>query len=269
MNIPSATPDRLAQIIHRKKDEVEALLPRENEFKKKALEREHFRGFAATLRAPEEEPGLRLIAEVKQASPSAGVISDNFDPVGMANFYETGGAHAISVLTDQAFFRGSLDDLIAVRNAVELPVLRKDFTIHPAQIFEAVAAGADAILLIVAALSDDDLSRLLDVAFLCGVDALVEVHNMSELDRALDTEATLIGINNRNLSTFEVDLATTDLLAEQVPDDYTLISESGIWSATDAQRVLAAGVDGILVGESLMRAPDPSAKIGELLGRLY
>ncbi|MEZ5303799.1 MAG: indole-3-glycerol phosphate synthase TrpC [Verrucomicrobiales bacterium] len=253
--------DKLQEIIAHKRTEIAPLLPRAEEFRRAAAARDDFRSLYAAL-APGEE-SLAVIAEVKRASPSAGVIAADFDPVAVAKRYDEAGAAAISVLTDEKFFQGSLEYLVRVRAEVGCPVLRKDFIVHEAQIWEAAAAGADAILLIVAALGQDELVRLLDTATACGLDSLVEVHDLAELDRALETDARIIGINNRNLKTFAVDLATTQALTEEVGDGIALISESGIKTAEDAAKVFNWGADAILVGESLMRAPDPGALLGE------
>jgi len=255
--------DRLQQILDVKRTEIARILPRIEHLRAAALQRNDFRGFAAAIdRGPD---ALGLIAEVKKASPSAGTIVEEFDPVLIAKAYESAGAHAISVLTDEQFFQGSLAYLTRVRSEVSLPVLRKDFILHDVQIFEATCAGADAILLIVAALTDAELVALQRTAELCQLDALVEVHTLEELDRALDSGAGLIGINNRNLSTFEVDLATTELLSEEAPEDVLLVSESGIKSGADTRRVLDCGCNAILVGETLMRAADVHEKAAELL----
>jgi len=246
------TPTRLKQILDVKEKEVARLLPRVAHLRAAALQRNDFRGFAAALdRGPD---ALSLIAEVKKASPSAGVIAADFDPVAIARAYENAGAHCVSVLTDEQFFQGHLSHLKQVREATNLPCLRKDFIIHETQIFEASVAGADCILLIVAALEQSALEHLNGVAETLQMDVLVEVHTAEELDRALDLGARLIGINNRNLHTFEVNLATTEELAAEVPDDVLLISESGIKIGADSQRVFDAGCNAILVGESLMRA---------------
>lgn len=256
--------DRLQKILDVKKREIARLLPRAEHLRAAALLRNDFRGFAAALdQGPDR---LGLIAEVKKASPSAGVIAAEFDPVQIARTYESAGAHAVSVLTDEQFFQGSLGFLSAIRTAISLPVLRKDFILHEAQIFEASCAGADAILLIVAALDQPQLEALYKTAADFLLDVLVEVHTLEELDRALDLDAKIIGINNRNLATFEVDLKTTEELAEEVPDGVILVSESGIKSAADTRRVLASGCNAILVGETLMRADDVHAAVGELLG---
>ena len=200
----------------------------------------------------------------KTASPSAGLITRDFDPVQIATRYEAAGANAISVLTDEKFFQGHLDHLRAVREAVELPILRKDFVLDDTQIYEASAAGADAILLIVAALTQAELLHLLDVASACQLDALVEVHTLGELDRALDADARIVGINNRNLGTFQVDLTTTETLSEQVPAGVLLVSESGIRTAEDSRRLRGCGADAILVGETLMRSGDVAREITAL-----
>jgi indole-3-glycerol phosphate synthase len=181
--------------------------------------------------------------------------------VAIAEAYAAAGADALSVLTDQRFFQGDLSYLAQIRQAVDLPILRKDFIIHEAQIWEAVVAGADAILLIVAALEQDELVHLLNVAGTFQLDVLVEVHDLAEMERALDTEATLIGINNRNLKSFEVALETTEQLSQEVGPDFVLVSESGIHDSADAGRVRGWGADAILVGEALMRSRDKTAKV--------
>ncbi len=255
---------RLTEILQHKRQEIDALRPQRDRFRRAALERDDFRGFAAALRGGEGRT-LSLIAEVKRASPSAGVIAEQFDAVQIARTYEAAGADAISILTDERFFQGHLDYLRDIRQAVDLPLLRKDFTLDEIQIYEAAANGADAILLIVAALPESgELERLLYVAQACQLDALVEVHTLRELDRALSTEAEIIGINNRDLSSFRVDLAVTETLSEQVPAGITLISESGIATAADSRRVRASGVDAILVGEALMRSGDVARHAAEL-----
>ena len=241
----------LDEILQVKRDEIERLRPRVAELRQAALERNDYRSFQAALEKPDD---LALIAEVKKASPSAGVIVENFIPVEIAQNYARAGAEAISVLTDERFFQGRLEYLTDIRAAVGVPLLRKDFMLDELQIVEAAAAGADAILLIVAALDDEQLVRLLDVAATHQLDVLVEVHTLAELDRALETEARIIGINNRNLATFEVDLAVTELLSEQVPNGIVLVSESGIKTAADIARVKACGVNAVLIGEALMRA---------------
>jgi len=253
--------NRLQTILDQKRIEIARILPRQEHLRAAALLRDDYRGFAAAL----DRGTLGLVAEVKKASPSAGVIAGEFAPVAIARAYEAAGAHAISVLTDEKFFQGSLSFLPQIRQAVGLPLLRKDFILHEVQIYEAAVAGADAVLLIVAALEQPDLERLHETATMLGLDALVEVHSLPELERALDCGARLIGINNRNLATFEVDLRTTEILSEEIPNDILLLSESGIKTNADARRVYACGVNALLVGESLMRARDIPAQVAALL----
>jgi indole-3-glycerol phosphate synthase len=207
---------------------------------------------------------IRVIAEVKKASPSKGVIRADFAPAALARAYRDAGAHAISVLTDGPFFQGSLDHLIAVREAVDLPVLRKDFHVDPYQVWEARAAGADAVLLIAATLSPPDLADLLDLCRELTLTALVEVHTRQELETALASGAELIGMNNRDLKSFEVSLETTFALAPLAPAGVVLVSESGISQAEELARLASAGVDAILVGEGLLRHAD----VGEAMRRL-
>ncbi|MDQ6809029.1 MAG: indole-3-glycerol phosphate synthase TrpC [Verrucomicrobiota bacterium] len=247
---------RLQQILRVKESEVAALRPHAAELRKQALARNDFRSLRAALdRGPDQ---LALIAEIKKASPSAGVIVESFDPIAIAQNYARAGAEAISVLTDEQFFQGKLDYLAAVRAVVPVPLLRKDFIIDEIQIVESAAAGADAILLIVAALEQTHLIRLLEVAAMYQMEALVEVHSLEELERALDTDAQIVGINNRNLATFEVDLRTTEILSEEVPNEIVLVSESGIKTAADLARIRATGVNAVLIGEALMRAANGS-----------
>jgi indole-3-glycerol phosphate synthase len=243
--------DRLQEILRAKHDEIDALRPRRDELRRRALLRNDFRGFAPALQAGEGK--LALIAEVKKASPSAGIIVESFDAVAVAQNYARAGVEAISVLTDERFFQGHLSYLEKIRAAVPQPILRKDFILDALQIMEAAMAGADAILLIVAALNQNELNSLLETAATYQLAALVEVHTLGELDRALETPAQIIGINNRNLATFEVDLGVTEKLSEQVPDEIVLVSESGIRTAEDLARIKACGVDAVLIGEALMR----------------
>lgn len=251
--------DKLAEIIATKHREVEALLPRASHIRAAALQRNEFRGFRSALdRGPDR---IGVIAEVKKASPSAGVIDPNFDPIRQARMYLDGGASCLSILTDKDYFQGSLSYLTKISEFSTAPLLRKDFTVHPIQIHEAVVAGADAILLIVAALDDDNLKRLYHEAKDFQLDVLVEVHDLPEMERAIDLGADLIGINNRNLKTFTTDLGTTEALADEVGDDVLLVSESGLKTIEDAQRVLDAGANAVLIGESLMRANDPAEAI--------
>jgi indole-3-glycerol phosphate synthase len=207
-----------------------------------------------------------VIAEFKRASPSRGVIRADADPAEVARAYADAGAAALSVLTDAHFFRGGLDDLVAARAACPLPVLRKDFTLEPLQVLEARAAGADAVLLIAAALDDASLRELLAVTAEQGMDALVEVHCREELDRVLAAGAELVGVNNRNLHSFETDVAVTRALIPHVAGR-TLVSESGLRSPATLRELQAAGVHAFLVGEALMRRPDPGAALRELRGK--
>lgn len=251
------------------------LLPLREKLRAAALTRNDFRSFESALRGelPEQlgdehfaDRELAVIAEIKRASPSAGMIANEFDPVAIASAYAEAGANALSVLTDVKYFQGNLSYLEKIRAQVSLPILRKDFIIDEVQIYESVVGGADAILLIVAALEQDRLIQLLDVAATCQLDVLVEVHDLEEMERALDTDARIIGINNRNLRTFEVDLAATETLSEEVGSDRVLVSESGISSAADTDHIREWGVDAILVGEALMRASDKREKMAELKG---
>jgi indole-3-glycerol phosphate synthase len=221
------------------------------------------RGFGAALAAP---GGIRLIAEVKKASPSKGVIRQDFDPVAIAKTYEASGASCLSVLTESKYFQGSLASLGAVRKAVGLPLLRKDFLVDPYQVYEARAAGADAVLLIAACLELRRLEDLLGLAGELGLDALVESHTAAELDRALRAGSRIVGINNRDLNTFRVSLDTTFSMLKDIPDDRTAVSESGIGAREDVVKLEQAGVDAVLVGESLMREQDIGKKVRELLG---
>lgn len=228
------------------------------------------RDFAGALRAGARR-GMALIAEVKKASPSAGVIRPDFDPVGIACEYAAAGADAISVLTDEKFFQGSPEHLRAIRAAVDAPLLRKDFVLDARQVLEAVEWGADAVLLIAAILEDAELRRLLELAAAGGLAALVEVHDEDELGRARAAGAKIIGVNNRDLRTFRVDLETTvrlgqRLRAERGGEGVLLVAESGIRSRGDVQRAARGGADAILVGESLMRAADIRGAVEVLLG---
>lgn len=209
-------------------------------------------------------PGVNLIAEVKKASPSKGLIQPHLDPVVTARAYEAGGAAAISVLTESRYFKGSLTDLTAVKQAVSVPVLRKDFIIDPYQVLEAAAAGADAILLIVAVLDDLELARLFAFASAFDLNCVVEVHNLQELHRAVRTGARIIGINNRDLATFEVDIATTCNLRWFVPENTLVVSESGIGTRDDVETMRDYMVNGVLIGESLVTAENIPARIQEL-----
>jgi indole-3-glycerol phosphate synthase len=220
------------------------------------------RDFEAALHATEPPA---LIAEVKRASPSAGVIAEDANPSVLARDYEAGGAAAISVLTEPRHFQGSLADLQAVRSSVSIPVLRKDFLIHPSQVIEARAMGADAVLLIVAAVDDPELHALQAAARDLGLAALVETHSEADLRRALETDATIVGVNARDLESLEVDVAVALASVEAVPDDRIAVLESGIASRADVDAALRAGASAILVGESLMRADDPARAVRKLL----
>ena len=241
----------LDTIVERKREEVAAL-------KKKGIQPPDAtidppRGFMQALL---DAPGVAIIAEAKKASPSKGVIAPDFDPVQIAVNYKQGGAHAMSVLTDVDFFQGSIEYIPLVRNSVDLPVLRKEFIIDPLQIEEAVAFGADAILLIAAILDTTELHEFRLQAEESGLDVLVEVHNEPELEKTLTAESRLIGINNRNLNNFTVDLATTFRLQRQIPAEIPLVSESGISSREDMLRLQEAGITAALIGESLMRSSE-------------
>ena len=223
------------------------------------------RDFLLALQAPPVGT-LALIAEVKKASPSAGVIRPGFDPIQIARVYEQSGAACLSVLTDERFFQGHDGYLTAIRTAVDLPLLRKDFIIDTFQIYEARAIGADAILLIAAALSPTQLADYRALAGEIGMASLVEVHTEAEMQIALDVGAKLIGINSRDLNTFVTDLGTVERLAAMVPDGVTLVAESGIKTLADVRRVAEAGAKAVLVGETFMRAPDIGAAVRELMG---
>src|SRR6266446_7674997 len=211
-------------------------------------------------------PALKIIAEFKRSSPSVGTIRDDLSPADVARHYERGGACAISVLTDEEYFGGSIEDLSAVRTSTHLPVLRKDFIVDPIQIYEAAIAGADAILLIVAALDDDSLGKLRKVVEdELGLDALIEVHTPDELRRALNVGARIVGVNNRDLQTFEVSLSTSESLIAEAPPDRLMLSESGLRDPEHLRHLRALGFRGFLIGEALMRAKDPETALRDLL----
>jgi len=265
----------LDTIVEQKRREVARLPERliaAGDLRDAMLERGERRDFLAALRAAAR---IGLIAEVKKASPSAGVICPDFDPVRIARDYEAAGANCLSVLTDGKFFQGSLDYLRQIRAAVKLPLLRKDFIIDERQILEAIEWGADAILLIVAILSDEQLARFHALATEAGLALLVEVHDEAELERALKLSPALVGVNNRNLKTFKVDLGTTERLAAKMENGGSkiagvalplLVAESGIHTRADVDRVQKAGASAILVGESLVKEGDIPAKVRALIG---
>lgn len=252
----------LDTIVEQKKREVEVLLSKGTTVPECSIDPP--RGFKKAL---VDYPGVSLIAEAKKASPSKGVIRADFDPVAIAHDYETGGAQAMSVLTDEKFFQGSLQYIPQIRKEVNLPVLRKDFIIHEAQVSQASRYGADAILLIAAIL---DVFQMKDLQAQCmdlGMDVLVEVHDEKELEKALEAQSHLIGINNRNLNDFSMDLDTTFRLKKEIPADIPVVSESGIRDFNDIKRCADDGIAAVLVGETLMRAGSPKAAIAELMRR--
>jgi len=257
-------PDILARICAAKRAEIDELAGRDRAELQSAADRQGApRGFRARLAA---EPGVALIGEVKRASPSAGVIREDFDPVELACAYQRGGAACVSVLTDRQFFQGDPAYLGRIRQAVELPLLRKEFILDGLQVLEARALGADAYLLIAAALQPPLLSGLLAAGRELGMDALVEVHDERELDVALAAGADLVGINNRDLRTFQVSLAVTERLAPRVPEGVLLVAESGIRDRADVERLGGSGVKAVLVGETLMRADDVESATRALVG---
>ncbi|WP_110932501.1 indole-3-glycerol phosphate synthase TrpC [Paenibacillus bouchesdurhonensis] len=258
----------LDKIVETKRQEVAALAAdfSQNEAERLIAGMSPARGFHRALTEGRKRK-LGLIAEVKKASPSKGLIRPDFHPVEIARSYEAAGADCISVLTDVAYFQGSGDYLQAIREAVQLPLLRKDFIIDERQIYEARLLGADAVLLIAAILDDTQLRDYLQVAASLGLDSLVEVHDQTELDRVLSLgTAKLIGINNRNLKTFETTLQVTADLAKQIPDDVTLISESGIQTPGDIQFLADCGAKGVLIGETFMRQPDVEQAVYDVMG---
>jgi len=253
-------PDILARIVDHKRSELRNTSQRRAGLERAAANRTDVRNFQESL--IKSEPAI--IAEIKKASPSRGLLSDVFDPAAIARLYSSGGAAALSVLTDSEFFQGSLEDLQSARSVVELPVLRKDFTIDEVHVIEAAAHGADAILLIAALLDESTMRRFRELAAQYRMAALVEVHDQAELDRALDSGAEIVGVNNRNLHTFEVTLETSLRLAEKIPAGVVKVTESGIHSSEDVKRLRAAGYSAFLVGEHLMKSADPAAALREL-----
>ncbi len=251
----TATGTILDQIVARKREELAVLGAVPNEASTNPP-----RDFIGALR----RDTVALIAEIKHASPSKGVLIERFDPAALAREYASNGAAAISVLTDRDFFQGSLDDLKTVQRTTSIPVLRKDFTIDTRQIVEARNAGADAILLIVAILDDALMRDLLDAATSFGLATLIEVHNETEMERALRLNPSLLGINNRDLHTFTVDLSVTQRLARMAPSEVTLVAESGIFTVADVEAVAAAGASAVLVGESIVKSGDIGGQVRAL-----
>ena len=254
-----STPTVLRKICDRKWQEIEERRAIQSLDAIKAIARAEppARGFSAALHRRLQNAEVGVIAEVKKASPSKGIIRESFDPAAIAKSYELGGAACLSVLTDIDFFQGADEFLQLARNACDLPVLRKDFTLDAYQVWEARALGADAILLIVACLDDNQLADLSDQAALAGLDVLVEVHDAQELERALALDLRMVGINNRNLHTFETRLETTLELLDRIPDDVMVVTESGFHTADDMAGMLSHSVSTFLIGESFMRQPEP------------
>ncbi len=261
--------DVLTEICNRKRGHIaerKAAQPME-EVMRAANTAEPTRGFADRLTAVTRAGGTGLIAEIKKASPSKGLIREDFDPESLACAYQNAGATCLSVLTDTPYFQGEDNHLVTARAATGLPALRKDFILDPYQVYEARMLGADCILLIMAALDNEQAAELAGLAADLGMDSLVEVHDAEELERAAELNSRLIGINNRNLKTLNVDLATTEALAAKAPKDRILVAESGIGDHADVERMARAGADCILVGESLMRQSDVGAAVRRLLGK--
>ncbi len=255
-----AVPDILARIVGHKRADLAHLSAMRPELERRAADRSPARDFRAALQA--QPPAI--IAEVKKASPSKGVFTGDYLPVKIAQSYAAGGAAALSILTDAQFFQGTLDDLALAREAVRIPVLRKDFTVDEIHVVEAAAHGADAVLLIAAILTVSEMRRFRELAASYGMAALVEVHDADELRSAMDSGADLIGVNNRNLHTFDVDFTTSLRLADRIPGSAVKVAESGIHSFEDVRRLRAAGFDAFLVGEHLMKSGDAAAALRAL-----
>ncbi|MCX2983351.1 indole-3-glycerol phosphate synthase TrpC [Halieaceae bacterium IMCC14734] len=262
----SSTPTILKKIIARKWEEVAARQSQVSlaALESRASEQGPVRGFNVALQTCAGQGRAAVIAEVKKASPSKGVIRENFQPAEIAQSYEQGGAACLSVLTDVDFFMGSDDYLQQARAACDLPVIRKDFMVDSYQVVEARALGADCILLIVAALDDGQMRELDQTARECGLDVLVEVHDRAELERALELNNPLVGINNRDLHTFETSLNTTYALLPHIPEERMVVTESGIHTVADVAAMQAQGVHGFLVGEAFMRASEPGERLAEM-----
>ena len=264
----SGTPTILKKIIFRKLEEIQEGCERIplREMKQKAMmaSTTPTRGFADAMQAKLNAGQSAVIAEIKKASPSKGILRDPFDPVEIAKSYQDNGAACLSVLTDKDFFQGSNEYLMQVREAVDLPIIRKDFIIDDYQIYEARVIGADCILLIAAAIGDAQMYELTETALNLGMDVLVEVHNEEELERALRLPLPLIGINNRDLHSFDVTLETTIRMLDMIPDDRIVVTESGILGTEDVKKMREHHVNSFLVGEAFMRAENPGAKLAEL-----
>lgn len=262
----NSAPDILQRIVARKREEIDERRAANSleSLQRQANEADVPRGFAAALQRRVAAGGAAVIAEIKKASPSKGIMRENFDPVEIAKSYQAGGASCLSVLTDRDFFQGHEDYLIAARAACELPVIRKDFIVDPYQVIESRAIGADCILLIVAALDDESLSELHGLANDNGMDVLVEVHDRHELERAMQLELDMVGINNRNLRTFDTTLDTTLDMLDSVPAGCLVITESGIHARDDVLCMRSNAVHAFLVGEAFMRVPDPGAGLRDL-----
>ena len=262
------TPDILKQIVARKREEIDESINRVSIERMVELTKfaENTRGFYNVLATKANNRQSAVIAEIKKASPSKGLLCENFDPVEIARSYENGGASCLSILTDRDFFQGDSQNLIKARAAVSIPVLRKDFIIHHYQVYESRAMGADCILLIASCLEDEEIKTLSELAISLKMDVLIEVHNLNELHQALKINLPMIGINNRDLRSFDVSLQTTIDLLNEISDDKLVITESGIKSKTDVELMHNNNVFGFLVGEAFMRHSDPGQQLKEFFG---